>query len=279
MVRFLISRPIAVMMTFTAAVILGLVAYRSMPVSLMPDIPIPEVTVNIAWSGSSARELENTVVRQLRAQVMQVGHLSDIRSETRDGSATINLRFDYGTDVDYAFIEVNEKIDGAMNTMPRDMPRPRVIKASATDIPVFYLNLSLEEGEQQVNGLADENYRFIELSEFAESVIRKRIEQLPEVAMVDISGVLSPQLVIEPDMVKLQNLGLTIEMIEAALADNNINAGTMIIRDGHFRYNIRITSVLRGREDVENILMEAGGRIFRLSEFATVTTVPQKSDG
>jgi multidrug efflux pump subunit AcrB len=267
------------MMTFMAAVILGLVAYRSMPVSLMPDIPIPEVTVNAAWPGSPARELENTVVRQLRAQVMQVGHLSDIRSETHDGSATISLRFDYGTDVDYAFIEVNEKIDGAMNTLPRDMPRPRVIKASATDIPVFYLNLTLEEGERDVTGHADESYRFIELSEFAESVIRKRIEQLPEVAMVDISGTLSPQLVIEPDMVKLQNLGLTIEMIEAALADNNINAGTIIIRDGHFRYNIRITSVLRGKEDVENILMEAGGRIFRLNELATVTTVPQKRDG
>ncbi len=279
MVRFLISRPIAVMMTFTAAVILGLVAYRSMPVSLMPDIPIPEVTINVTWSGSPARELENTVVRQLRAQVMQVGHLSDIRSETRDGSATINLRFDYGTDVDFAFIEVNEKIDGAMNTMPRDMPRPRVIKASATDIPVFYLNLSLEEGAPVATSHAEESYRFIELSEFAESVIKKRIEQLPEVAMVDISGTLSPQLVIEPDMVKMQNLGLTIEMIEAALADNNIKAGTMIIRDGHFRYNIRITSVLRGREDVENILMEAGGRLFRLSEIATVTTVPQKSDG
>lgn len=279
MVRFLISRPIAVMMTFMAAVILGLVAFRSMPVSLMPDIPIPEVTVNIAWPGSPARELENIVMRQVRAQVMQVGHLSDIRSETRDGSATINLRFDYGTDVDYAFIEVNEKIDGAMNTLPRDMPRPRVIKASATDIPVFYLNLSLEEGKREETGHADESYRFIELSEFAESVIKKRIEQLPEVAMVDISGTLSPQLVIEPDMVKMQNLGLTIEMIEAALVDNNINAGTVIIRDGHLRYNIRITSVLRSREDVENILLEVGGRIFKLSELATVTTVPQKRDG
>jgi multidrug efflux pump subunit AcrB len=206
------------MMTFTAAVILGLVAYRAIPVSLMPDIPIPEVTVTVSYPNSTARELENTVVRPLRAQVMQTGHLSELRSETRDGSSTLTLRFDYGTNVDYAFIEVNEKIDAIMTSMPRDMQRPGVIKASATDIPVFYLNLSLGETE----GDGEEITRFMELSEFAETVIRKRIEQLPEVALVDISGTVSPQVVIEPVPELMKSMGLSLRDIESALAENNI---------------------------------------------------------
>lgn len=280
MVKFLIVRPIAVVMVFIAAVVLGIVAYHTLPVSLMPDIPIPVVTVNITYKNSSARELENAVVKPVRAQLMQVAHLSEIKSETRDGQAVINLRFDYGTNVDYAFIEVNEKIDGAMNSLPRDMDRPRVIKASATDIPVFYLNLSLKDSDSLRSDNSNEaNNRFIELSEFAESVIRKRIEQLPEVALVDISGTVSPQLTIEPDMQKMQGLNFSLAQLENALTQNNVNVGNILIRDGHYQYNIRFTSVLRNKEDVEKIFIKASGKIFQLKDIAQVTIDPRKRNG
>ena len=280
MIKFLIARPIAVIMVFIAAVVLGIVAYKTLPVSLMPDIPIPQVTVNVNYRNSSARELESAVVKPVRAQLLQVAHLSDIRSETRNGQAVINLRFDYGTNVDYAFIEVNEKIDRAMNSLPRDMERPRVIKASATDIPVFYLNLTLKSADSLRADHSDEaDNRFIQLSEFAETVIRKRIEQLPEVAMVDISGTVSPQLTIEPDMLKLQSLNLPLSQLENALTQNNVSAGNLVVRDGHYQYNVRFTSVLRDKEDVENIFIKSAGKIFRLKELADVRIESQKRSG
>lgn len=137
MVRFLINRPIAVFMAFTAFFIIGILTYVNIPVSLLPDIPIPEITVQITSSNTSARELENTVVAPIRQQLLQLGRLSDLKTETRDGTALIKLRFKYGADIDLSFIEVNEKIDAAMNYIPRTVDRPKVIKASATDIPVF----------------------------------------------------------------------------------------------------------------------------------------------
>lgn len=76
---------------------------------------------------------------------MQVAALRDIHSETRDGAGIIRLSFDFGTNTDLAFIEVNEKIDAAMNYRRAKIERPRVIKASATDIPVFCLNLTLKQ--------------------------------------------------------------------------------------------------------------------------------------
>ena len=142
MIRFLLRRPIAVFMAFTALFIIGIVTYKALPVSLLPDIAIPEITVQVTGENTSARELENTVMRTLRAQLMQVGRLEDLQSETRDGIGLIRLRFEYGTNIDLAFIEVNEKTDAAMSHLPRNTQRPRVIKASATDIPVLYLNLT-----------------------------------------------------------------------------------------------------------------------------------------
>src|SRR5690554_1731701 len=128
MIEFLLQRPIAVLMVFLACVIIGIITYITLPVSLLPDIAIPEITVQVTGDNMSARELENSVVKPVRRQLMQVGNLRDIRSEARDGSAIVRLKFDFGTNTDLAFIEVNEKIDAAMNSLPRDFRRPRVIK-------------------------------------------------------------------------------------------------------------------------------------------------------
>jgi len=121
MIRFLISRPVAVCMAFTAFFILGIITYLNIPVSLLPDIAIPEITVQVSGKNMSARELENTVVTPIRQQLLQIGNMRDIRSETRDGNALIRLTFEYGIKTDLAFIEVNEKIDAAMSRIPRDI--------------------------------------------------------------------------------------------------------------------------------------------------------------
>ena len=106
MVKFLLQRPIAVLMAFTACFIVGLVTYFTLPVSLLPDIAIPQITVQVSGENSSARELENTVVAPVRRQLLQVGGLREIKSETRDGAGIIRMEFDFGVNTDLAFIEV-----------------------------------------------------------------------------------------------------------------------------------------------------------------------------
>lgn len=276
MVKYLLQRPIAVLMAFTACFIVGLVTYFTIPVSLLPDIAIPEITVQVAAKNTSARELENTVVKHIRQQLMQVAKLRDIESETRDGTGLIRLNFDFGTNTDLAFIEVNEKIDAAMNYLPRSIERPRVIKASATDIPVFCLNLTLKSDSayQPLNEV-----QFLNLCQFAETVIKRRIEQLPEVSMVDVTGVLGRQLRIVPDMKKLEMADISLEELESALASNNIEPGSMTVRDGYYEYNIKFSTLLRTEEDVKNIYIRKSDRIFQLKELAQIAIVPEKEEG
>ena len=263
-------------MAFTACFIVGLVTYFTLPVSLLPDIAIPEITVQVSAQNTSARELENTVVKPLRQQLIQVAKLKDMDSETRDGAGIIRLGFDFGTNTDLAFIEVNEKIDAAMNYLPKDAERPKVIKASATDIPVFYLNLTLKS--DSAYGKVDER-AFLDLCEFAENVIKRRIEQLAEVAMVDVTGLVERQLQIVPDPDKLAVLGFSIEDIENVLAQNNVEPGSMTVRDGYYEYNIKFSTLLRTEEDVKGILLRKEGRIIRLGDFCRVEIVPAKEKG
>ncbi len=263
MVKFLIHRPVAVIMSFIAVIMLGVVSSGRLPVSLMPDIDIPEITVAVSSPDNSAREIENTVVSILRRNLLQVPGLDDIESESRNGSAIILLKFEYGTDIDMAFMEVNEKIDGSMNSLPNDLERPRIIKASATDIPVFFLNLSLAGDEY-----SDE--MFNQLSKFSETVIKKRIEQLPEVAIADITGQVQEEIYIEPDLEKAVSLGIDENDIRSAIERNNLNIGSLLIKDGKYLYNLEFSSYLKTVNDVADIYIRAGDKLVQLKDLAEV---------
>ncbi len=267
MVRFLLHRPIAVIMAFLALVILGCVTFTTLPVSLLPDVAIPHITVQLTGENMSARELESTMVTPLRRQLMQVSGLDEIQSETRDGSAIIRLDMDYGVDTDLAFIEVNEKIDAAMNSLPRDTRRPKAIKASATDIPVLYLYMTSPGGD------------FIETCEVAENIVRRRLEQLPQVAMADVTGIPGKTLRIVPDIRRMMSAGITISDIQNVLDRNNAEPGSMTVRDGYYEYNIHIANQLRTPDDVRAIKMMKNGMIHTLGDICEVTLVERSPEG
>ena len=272
MVNFLIHRPIAVIMAFLAILFLGVVTVFKLPVSLMPDIDIPEITVQATYQGIPSREMENTVITPIRMQLMQVAHLESIESETRDGYGIIRMKFTHGTDINYAYIECNEKIDDAMNQLPRGFDRPRVVKASATDIPVF--NLMITQKSEWEN-----QQKMVELSEFVQSVILKRIEQLPEVAMVDITGTIEPELVITPDSDKMKSVGITDQDILNALESNNTNIGNLMVRDGYYQYQIKFANYLKDSKDVGNLYIGKNDRLMQLKDLAKVEVRPQERRG
>lgn len=234
--------------------ILGCVTFVTLPVSLLPDVDVPRIAVRADGASLDARELENMVVAPLRRELMQVGGLSDIRSETRDGYGIIRLTMDYGVDTDLAFIEVNEKIDAAMNSLPRDISRPKAVKASVADIPVTYLQLTAASGPTP--GFYD----------VADNIVRRRLEQLPEVALVDISGVPGKELRVTPDYDRMHSAGITLADVEKALKDNNAEPGSMTVRDGYYEYSIHISGKLRTSEDVENVPLMKNGRMHRLGD-------------
>ena len=248
----------------------------TIPISNLPDRASPPITVQITSDKAAARYRENTALTPGRRQLLQVAGLKEITSETHDGSAIIRLAFDFGVNTDLAFIEVNEKIDAAMNNLPRELARPKVIKASATDIPVLYLNMTLKNDVPY----GETNERsFLDMCELAENVVKRRIEQLPEVAMADITGVPGSVLQIVPDNDKMEVAGMTIEDLENALAANNVELGSMLVRDGYYEYNIRVASLLRTPEDVEQIYLRKGNRLMQLKEFCRVNIVTKKETG
>lgn len=269
MVKFLIKRPVAVCMVAVACIVLGAISYSTLPVSLLPDIAIPQITVQVTGNNVSARELENTVVAPLRRQLQQVSHLEDITSETRNGTGIIRLSLAYGVDTDLASIEVNEKIDAAMGSLPREISRPKVIKASATDIPVFYLHLTEKEHGDN----------FQQLCILARQVIQRRIEQLPQVAIADVTGIPEQQLLLSPIDEAMVLWNLSINDLEQALTTANVNPGSLTIRNGYNIYSINIGTPLRTPEDIGAIYVKKGDRLLQLRDVCDIRITPAPEEG
>lgn len=269
MVKFLIKRPVAVCMVAVACLVLGVLSYTSLPISLLPDIAIPQITVQVTGNNTSARELENTVVAPLRRRLQQVSRLEDITSETRNGMGVIRLSFAYGVDTDLASIEVNEKIDATMGSLPRDISRPKVIKASATDIPVFYLHLTEKEYSDN----------FQQLCILARQVIQRRIEQLPQVAIADVTGIPEQQLLLSPIDKKMALWGLSINDLEQALDAANVNPSSLTIRNGYNIYTINMGTALRTPEEIGAIYLKKGDRLLQLRDVCDVSITSAPEEG
>ncbi len=245
-------------------IVLGVLAAGRLPIGLLPEVGIPRLSVQVSYPNAAARTVENSVVAPLRNTLLQVNGLSDIRSRSRDESAVLYLDFPFGTNPDLAFIEVNEKIDLAMNQLPRDVDRPRVLATDVSDIPVVQLSVTLTD-------TAATPAQLLELSELGRNVLRRRLEQLPEIAFADMSGQREPRLSIRPNRPALRALGITESDLGSLLRDANLDLGSLLLRDGFYEYAVRFTGELRTAADLEALYFNVGGRTLRLGDLATVT--------
>jgi multidrug efflux pump subunit AcrB len=271
MMNFILKRPIGVFMIGLVFLVLGLISAFKIPVSLLPNIPVPEIIVQVSYSGQSARNMETNVLRQLRNQLKQIAYVDEIESETKNGYGIIKLKFKYGVSTDLAFIEVNEKIDLAMNYLPRDLDRPRVTKGSSSDIPVFYLSISHKINQDPES--------FVSLSDFIFNVLKRRIEQLPGIAAADISGHLFAEIQIVPNHSKLQSIGYDQEVIVRAIQENNFDIGDLIIQEGIYQYNLKFSNTLQSIEDIENIRLNINKNIYKLKDLASVKKISEPLKG
>lgn len=293
MLKNLLHRPIAVTMILIATVAIGVLSLIYIPVSLMPQIDIPRITVQCVKTGASVTEIEQQMINPLRQQLSQVAGLKDIESQSRIDAGTITMTFEPGADMDILFIEVNEKIDRAMNSLPKDMERPKIIKASAMDIPAFYVDVYYKDkaarAKDDRSKLSDSgadadvqeanNMKLAQLSKLVRNVISRRIEQLQQVAMVDISGTVGSEIQCVPDMEKLETIGMSVGDIENAIKSNDIVLGALNVVSGIYRYTIHFDAQILNKEDIENIYFRHQERMMQLKDVCQIIEKPAVRNG
>ncbi len=273
MIKFLIFRPVSVFVLYIALFLVAILSISNLPVSLLPNIRIPEVNLLTASNDLPAEEMERSVLSPLRQVLAQVDGMESLHSTAYNGSGLIRMRFDLKKDMDFALLEVNEKIDQNLTRLPAGMERPRVIRSSSNRIPVFYLNLSYANGRQ------DTEEDFLRLSALAGQQFRRRLEQLPSVAIVDISGLSYQQVRIRPKEATLRMLGIQPDHLLGAIQSAQYSIGSVIVRERQFEYVVRLGRSLITLDDLRQVPVSVGGRLLRLQEVADVRLEERPSGG
>ena len=269
MFRFLFARPIALGMTFLVALIFSAIVLWQLPVSLLPGIDVPQIVVKVRLPSASPAELERSILRPLREAVLTAAHLQEVTSQANSEGGQAELFFEYGTNMELAYIEINEKIDQLTNRLPKGLARPQVIRINTSDVPVVRLQV-----------VANEAGKMLEISNLAEKVIKKRLEALKGVSLVDLNGVQRQAVFVSPDQARLQALQVDEETLVTALQQNNQELGAISVKDGQYRYLLQLVSRLQDAASIRNIAFNTpSGKVVRLGEVAQVLDTLQRPQG
>jgi multidrug efflux pump subunit AcrB len=266
---FLIHRPIAVLMSLLALVVFSAVALWQLPISLLPDTDVPRLTIRVSYAGHSPAEIEENVLRPIRENLATLSGLEELESEASGELGLLRLRFDFGTQMSLAYIEVNERIDRLTAQLPNDLPRPQVIRLSVSDIPVIRVHVvPLRTEEMPV------------VSDFTRKVIKKRLEQLEEVSLVDLHGLHTQGIAVFPDVAMLRSAGLDESALIQAIVSQNTQIGGISVKDGQYRYYLKISNPLRSAEDIAQLpLRMPSGQMMRVEQVARVEARPLDQEG
>lgn len=260
MVRFLLARPIAVLMVFLALMVFSVIVFRTLPISLLPPIDVPQIVIKVNYPNASPEAIEQNVLSPIREGLMTLNGLEDVESKAGSETGTIRLTFDYGTKMELAYIDVNEKIDRLTNSLPSDLARPQVIRINTNDIPVVRVQVIPKTG-----------FDFTEISQLTENVLKKRIEQLEGVSLVDINGKKERIITVTPDKAALRALGMTEDNVINAIQFGNEELPGISVEDGQFRYYLRLATRVDSPDDIMKLPVTSDkGVTVDLARVATV---------
>ncbi|MBI4544936.1 MAG: efflux RND transporter permease subunit [Gemmatimonadetes bacterium] len=241
--RLSIQRPVAVSMFFLAAVFLGGISFTRLPIDLLPDIAYPRLVIYTTYPNVAPAEVERFVTEPVEQAVSTVPGAQGVESVTREGVSLVTVRFAWGADMDFATLNVRERLDNQRDRLPELASRPVALKTDPRSEPVLALSVA---------GAAD----LAALKELAESVFKRRLEQLEGVAQAAVVGGLEREIQVEADPRLLESYGLTIDDVARALDAANAAAPGGTVRRGRYRYALRTLGEFQSVEEIGEVVVE-----------------------
>ncbi|HGY91711.1 MAG TPA: efflux RND transporter permease subunit [Planctomycetes bacterium] len=253
-----VERPVAVTMIVLAVAVFGLVSFQKLPMTLLPRISYPTLTVRTQFEGAAPSEVEELVTKPLEDNLSVIGHLQGFRSVSRAGVSDIVLEFEWDTNMNFAAQDVREKVDQVRPFLPRDISKPLLLKYDPSLDPVMRIGLY---------GDAD----LVRLRFQGEERLKKELESIAGVAAVKVRGGFESEIRIDLDENALMRSQVALETIKTRLQEENVNLASGILREGDTEYLVRTLNEFRTVDEIRQLIVATvGDRLIRLGDLARV---------
>jgi len=256
--NFSISRRITTAMIVLLVVLIGIISFSRLKVDLYPDVTFPGAAVVTTYSGVGPEEVENLLTKPIESAVSTVTGVKSVSSTSDTGQSTIVVEFEWGTDMDFAVLDLRQQIDLIRGFLPDEADDTLIFKFDPAMFPILSYGIT---GDQNLADLKSE----------VEDNIAPRLERLPGVAQVNLEGGLTREILISLEGDKLYNYGIDFSTVSGILAQENVNVSAGEIQRGDRNLLIRTMGKFESIEDIRNInIPTAGGSTVKLSNLGRV---------
>lgn len=242
-------RPVAVAMLVLAVVLLGGISYVRLPIDLLPDVSFPRLVVHTGYPDVAPAEVERLVTERIESQAAAVPGVEKVTSVSQEGVSLVTLRFAWGTDMDFAALNVRERLDNIRDVLPETAERPTILRVDPQAEPI--LTVSVAGGRD-----------LWQTKEIAETVFRRRLEQLDGIAQASVTGGLDREIQVEVDPALLEAYNVGLDEVSQALDRANYSAPGGTILRGRYRYPLRTLGEFQSVAEIEDVVVsrEQAGR-------------------
>jgi multidrug efflux pump len=265
--RIFILRPVATTLFMAAILIVGLVAYRFLPLSALPEVDYPTIQVQTFYPGASPDVMTSSVTAPLERQLGQMPGLKQMSSTSSAGASVITLQFTLDLSLDVAEQEVQASINAAGNLLPSDLPAPPIYaKVNPADTPVITL------------ALTSKTLPLTQVEDLADTRLAQKLSQLPGVGLVSIGGGQRESMRIRVNPRALAAYGLNIDDMRTTVSNGNVNTAKGNFDGPSRAYTINANDQLKNPEQFRNLVLAyKNGAPVRLSDVATVESAPENT--
>lgn len=256
---FSIKRSVMVYLITIATVVIGMILFKSMPISYWPDFSAPVILINTTYPGASAREVEDKVSKVIEKSLMGVSGIDEIESSSSESFSSIIIRFEWGTDMDKATSDISEKLDIASGFLPRDCKRPLMLKVQNFLPPSYQFSLkSKDMNEDELKKFFDEKLSFYFL-------------KLKDVATVEVNGGRYRYVAIEPNKELMQKHGIGFDYLFNIFKQENIDLSAGNLKSGLNEFIVKGNARLNSMDDIKNLpILFYNDLIIKLKDIAKV---------
>ena len=263
-----VRRPVATTLLVIGILIAGLVAFRALPVSALPQVDYPTIVVSTFMPGASGQTMSATVTTPLERQFGQMPALTQMTSVSSFGSSQITLQFTLERNIDAAEQDVQAAINAAANLLPKTLPTPpSYSKSNPADTPILTLSVS------------SDTLALSQVSDYADSILGQKISQVSGVGLVTLNGGAKPAVRIQVDPESLAGTGLGLEDMRAAIALANVNQPKGTLDGPRQSYTIATDDQLFKAEAFRPLILAyKNGAPIRLQDVATAEDGVENSE-
>ncbi|QNE38460.1 efflux RND transporter permease subunit [Hymenobacter sp. NBH84] len=259
-----INRPVLAIVMSLLIVIFGVIGFRYLSIREYPSVDPPFISVSTTYTGASADVIQSQITEPLEEGINGIAGIRNLTSTSRDGRSQISVEFDLDANLEAAANDVRDKVSAAQRRLPDDVDPPTVSKANADSQPIVLVYLSSNKRS------------LLELTDYANNVLRERLQTIPGVSEVRVWGERKYSMRLWLDPVKMAALGVSPVDVQAALRRENVELPGGAVQGEATQLTLRTMGRLYSVKDFNNLILRNDpAALVRLSDVGTAELYPE----